>query len=88
MKTVSAYFGDQHPDEIREGGSSFGYQLFTLYWQTSDTLAMGITYCPLEMSGGAMKMKRRLRDCYVKSAFITKLQTAPQRAGTVSNAEY
>lgn len=88
MKPVKEFSGSALPNEIYDGGIRNGWQTLSLKWIFGKTYAAAVVSCPLEKFGGEFRLKKKLRECYLKASYVSTIDTYPKLHGTKINADY
>lgn len=88
MKPLKEFSGDTIPNEIYDDGSGNGWQTFRLKWVFDKVFVAAVAWCPLEKFGGKLQLKKKIRDCYLKTSSVSTIDSFPKLNGTKVNAEY
>lgn len=88
MKPLKEFSGDTAPNEIYDDGSGNGWQTFRLKWIFDKVYVAAVAWCPLEKFGGKLQLKKKIRDCYLKTSSVSTIDNFPKLNGTKVNAEY
>lgn len=90
LETARNIFGDEAPTKIFETQSSIrGFKSIIALWDIDKGFAIGALACPVEKVGGASKIATPIKNCFVHTSKISRLQKFKETEGmTLTDLKY